>query len=175
MGCRTLGLYGFPKTKTQKETTNMQDYQCAVCGKLFRNAHTFQVPVLAGPRWMVLFVDVSLSCATLSGYIAYPFIRLFCSFFLVNSLGSPPPQGTIKSRLLSMSYTTPEEFASDVRLVFKNAIGFNPDTHFVHTWAVQLLNDFDVSPTFGWCFGLCAREQSLSGGVCSIQAQNEFK
>lgn len=74
-----------------------------------------------------------------------------------------------------MSYTTPEEFASDVRLVFKNAIGFNPETHFVHTWAVQLLNEFDVSPTAGWCFGRRARERSLLGGVCSIQAQNEIK
>lgn len=56
-----------------------------------------------------------------------------------------PLQGTIKSRLLSMSYTTPEDFASDVRLVFTNAIGFNPESHFVHTWAVQLLSEFDVS------------------------------
>ena len=54
-------------------------------------------------------------------------------------------QGTIKSRLLSMSYTAPDAFASDVRLVFTNAIGFNPESHFVHTWAVQLLNEFDVS------------------------------
>lgn len=44
-----------------------------------------------------------------------------------------------------MSYTTPEEFASDVRLVFTNAISFNPESHFVHTWAVQLLSEFDVS------------------------------
>lgn len=44
-----------------------------------------------------------------------------------------------------MSYRTPEAFASDVRLVFKNAIGFNPEAHFVHTWAVQLLSEFDVS------------------------------
>lgn len=44
-----------------------------------------------------------------------------------------------------MSYTMPEAFAADVRLVFQNAIGFNPESHFVHTWAVQLLNEFDVS------------------------------
>lgn len=44
-----------------------------------------------------------------------------------------------------MTYTTPEAFASDVRLVFNNAISFNPESHFVHTWAVQLLNEFDVS------------------------------
>ena len=58
-------------------------------------------------------------------------------------------QGTIKSRLLSMTYTTPEAFASDVRLVFNNAVSFNPESHFVHTWAVQLLNEFDVSLTRG--------------------------
>lgn len=58
-------------------------------------------------------------------------------------------QGTIKSRLLSMTYTTPEAFASDVRLVFNNAVSFNPESHFVHTWAVQLLNEFDVSLSGG--------------------------
>lgn len=44
-----------------------------------------------------------------------------------------------------MFYNTPEAFASDVRLVFTNAISFNPESHFVHTWAVHLLNEFDVS------------------------------
>lgn len=58
-------------------------------------------------------------------------------------------QGTIKARLLSMKYTTPEAFAADVRLVFNNAIGFNPQSHFVHTWAVHLLNEFDVSLSKG--------------------------
>lgn len=48
-----------------------------------------------------------------------------------------------------MTYTTPEAFASDVRLVFSNAISFNPESHFVHTWAVQLLNEFDVSLSWG--------------------------
>lgn len=72
------------------------------------------------------------------------------SFALLFDENIPPHahthlQGTIKSRLLSMSYTTPEEFASDVRLVFTNAISFNPESHFVHTWAVQLLSEFDVS------------------------------
>lgn len=57
-------------------------------------------------------------------------------------------QGTIKARLLAMKYTTPETFAADVRLVFKNAISFNPESHFVHTWALHLLNEFDVSFTF---------------------------
>lgn len=65
------------------------------------------------------------------------------------------PQGTVKSRLLSMSYTMPEAFAADVRLVFKNAIGFNPESHFVHTWAVQLLNEFDVSGCSGFVCFLC--------------------
>lgn len=76
-------------------------------------------------------------------YQVYVFVFVtvvsFCAFFFFFR------QGTIKSRLLSMTYTTPEVFASDVRLVFNNAISFNPESHFVHTWAVQLLNEFDVS------------------------------
>ena len=84
------------------------------------------------------------------------FTFLFCDVDVslrgrVCSKNLPSLQGTIKSRLLSMSYTTPEEFASDVRLVFTNAIGFNPESHFVHTWAVQLLSEFDVSTRGGVC------------------------
>ncbi|CAN0260432.1 unnamed protein product, partial [Discosporangium mesarthrocarpum] len=56
-----------------------------------------------------------------------------------------PPQGTVKCRLLSLKYTTLEAFASDVRLVFQNAITFNPEQHFVHTAAVHLLQELNVS------------------------------
>ncbi|CAM9145756.1 unnamed protein product [Ectocarpus sp. 12 AP-2014] len=87
----------------------------------------------------------------------------------------PMDLGTIKSRLLSMSYTTPEEFASDVRLVFKNAIGFNPETHFVHTWAVQLLNEFDQEYSKqigkldeGWAKSLSHSCQLCQGQTCTL-------
>ncbi|CAN0036681.1 unnamed protein product, partial [Choristocarpus tenellus] len=43
-----------------------------------------------------------------------------------------------------MYYTTPEAFAVDVRLVFTNAIGFNPEHHFVHVAAMHLLQEFDT-------------------------------
>ncbi|CAN0243264.1 unnamed protein product, partial [Hapterophycus canaliculatus] len=87
----------------------------------------------------------------------------------------PMDLGTIKSRLLSMSYTTPEAFASDVRLVFKNAIGFNPEAHFVHTWAVQLLSEFDQEFSKqigkldeGWAKSLSHACQLCQGQTCAL-------
>lgn len=56
---------------------------------------------------------------------------------------NPMDLGTIKSKLQSMVYESPIEFASDVRLVFHNAMSYNPSGHAVHKAAVGLLQVFE--------------------------------
>lgn len=54
----------------------------------------------------------------------------------------PMDLGTVKSRLDTGYYSTIDEFASDVRLVFQNAMTFNPKNHGVHMDAKGLLEHF---------------------------------
>ncbi|OQR96654.1 histone acetyltransferase, partial [Thraustotheca clavata] len=55
----------------------------------------------------------------------------------------PMDLGTIKKRLDIGAYETPLAFASDVRLVFANAMLFNGKDHWVHVNAQILLNMFE--------------------------------
>ncbi|XP_047940549.1 transcription factor GTE10-like isoform X1 [Salvia hispanica] len=56
----------------------------------------------------------------------------------------PMDLGTVKSKLLSNQYSTPMEFAADVRLTFKNAMTFNPPKHDVHIMAEIMNKYFEV-------------------------------
>ena len=57
----------------------------------------------------------------------------------------PMDFGTIESKLSRNAYTTQGEFASDVRLVFSNAMLFNKlETHQVHVAAKQLSEFFEA-------------------------------
>lgn len=51
--------------------------------------------------------------------------------------------GTIKTKLSQGRYMDTTEFVADVRLVFKNAMRFNPPTHYVHIDAQVLLKRFE--------------------------------
>ncbi|CAA7393961.1 unnamed protein product [Spirodela intermedia] len=55
----------------------------------------------------------------------------------------PMDLGTVKSKLDKSSYTSPVEFAADIRLTFNNALLYNPEGHDVHKMAEQLLNLFE--------------------------------
>ncbi|KAM3197343.1 hypothetical protein ACQJBY_072794 [Aegilops geniculata] len=55
----------------------------------------------------------------------------------------PMDLGTIKKKLDSGSYTSPFDFAADVRLTFNNAITYNPRGHAVHDMAIQLNKMFE--------------------------------
>lgn len=55
----------------------------------------------------------------------------------------PMDLGTVKANLSKNVYATPEEFASDVRLTFNNALTYNPKGHDVYTMAEQLLVRFE--------------------------------
>ncbi|MED6168888.1 hypothetical protein PIB30_015946 [Stylosanthes scabra] len=55
----------------------------------------------------------------------------------------PMDLGTVKSNLAKNVYSTPLEFASDVRLTFKNALQYNPPGHDVHNMADLLLSKFE--------------------------------
>ncbi|KAE8800156.1 Transcription factor GTE9 [Hordeum vulgare] len=55
----------------------------------------------------------------------------------------PMDLGTIKKKLDSGSYTSPSDFAADVRLTFNNAITYNPRGHAVHDMAIQLNKMFE--------------------------------
>ncbi|KAG5569146.1 hypothetical protein H5410_058912 [Solanum commersonii] len=55
----------------------------------------------------------------------------------------PMDLGTIKARLSQNRYKSPREFAEDVRLVFRNAMTYNPKGHDVHVMSEQLLKIFE--------------------------------
>ncbi|XP_039689022.1 transcription factor GTE7 isoform X2 [Medicago truncatula] len=55
----------------------------------------------------------------------------------------PMDLGTVKSKLAKNAYSTPAEFADDVKLTFKNALTYNPKGHDVNTAAMQLLEKFE--------------------------------
>lgn len=56
---------------------------------------------------------------------------------------NPMDLGTVKAKLERDAYRTPQEFASDVRLTFNNALTYNPKGHDVHLMAETLLSQFD--------------------------------
>ncbi|CAA2953479.1 transcription factor GTE4-like [Olea europaea subsp. europaea] len=55
----------------------------------------------------------------------------------------PMDLGTIKNRLSQNWYKSPREFAEDVRLVFRNAMTYNPKGQDVHVMAEQLSEIFE--------------------------------
>lgn len=55
----------------------------------------------------------------------------------------PMDLGTIKARLHAVAYNSRDEFASDVRLVFQNAMRFNPPENAVHISSQALLTIFN--------------------------------
>ncbi|CAN6969914.1 unnamed protein product [Brassica rapa subsp. trilocularis] len=55
----------------------------------------------------------------------------------------PMDLGTVKKNLASSVYSTPHEFASDVRLTFANAMTYNPPGHDVHIMADILSKLFE--------------------------------
>ncbi|KAL0320625.1 UNVERIFIED_CONTAM: Transcription factor GTE4 [Sesamum radiatum] len=55
----------------------------------------------------------------------------------------PMDLGTIKTRLSQNWYKSPRDFAEDVRLVFHNAMTYNPKGQDVHIMAEQLLQIFE--------------------------------
>ncbi|KAH7416518.1 hypothetical protein KP509_14G095200 [Ceratopteris richardii] len=57
----------------------------------------------------------------------------------------PMDLGTIKKRLEKRGYNSLEQFASDVRLTFDNAMTYNPPGNDVHQMAKGLLNLFEKS------------------------------
>ncbi|KAH7462645.1 Histone acetyltransferase HAC12 [Phytophthora ramorum] len=57
----------------------------------------------------------------------------------------PMDLGTIKRNLTAGEYLELEDFVSDVRLVFENAMLFNPESHYIHVDAETLLKRFNES------------------------------
>ncbi|RQM09664.1 hypothetical protein DD237_007105 [Peronospora effusa] len=57
----------------------------------------------------------------------------------------PMDLGTIKRKCAAGEYLELEDFALDVRLVFENAMLFNPESHYIHVDAEILLNRFNES------------------------------
>ncbi|KAJ8602096.1 hypothetical protein CTAYLR_001653 [Chrysophaeum taylorii] len=56
----------------------------------------------------------------------------------------PMDLGTVKSRLSNLEYPNAETFAADARLVFENAMTYNPPRNAVHHAAVEMLKDFEA-------------------------------
>lgn len=54
----------------------------------------------------------------------------------------PMDLGTIRNNLLDGMYENPLDFSADVKLVFENAMLFNPETHFIYKAARLLLRTF---------------------------------
>ncbi|KAF6154569.1 hypothetical protein GIB67_017951 [Kingdonia uniflora] len=55
----------------------------------------------------------------------------------------PMDLGTVKSRLMKNLYSSPLDFAADVRLTFRNALTYNPKGHDVYNIAEQLMKLFE--------------------------------
>lgn len=60
-----------------------------------------------------------------------------------NVIKQPMDLGTVKDKLTAGEYADGEMFGEDVRLVWKNAIKFNPKTTFVHQTAVEYSKLFE--------------------------------
>lgn len=58
-------------------------------------------------------------------------------------ISEPMDLGTIKSKLEKNMYSGIEEFASDVRLTFSNAMTYNPPGNDVHLMAMELKKSFE--------------------------------
>lgn len=85
---------------------------------------------------------------------------------------SPMDLGTIKAKLQDSVYSSPLEFASDVRLTFANALKYNPPGDVVHKMAKTLSKVFENK----WkriekkmahvdSSGMCYRKPNSPGGV----------
>ena len=55
----------------------------------------------------------------------------------------PMDLGTVRQRLEAGRYTTLDELSADVRLVFNNAIRYNPEGHAVHLAAARMLEEYE--------------------------------
>ncbi|KAK4414163.1 Transcription factor GTE10 [Sesamum alatum] len=107
-----------------------------------------------GPPQSTSFVMVMKQCETLlSRLMAHQHAWIFNTpvdivkhnipdYF--NVIKHPMDLGTVKSKLLSNQYSSPMEFASDVRLTFKNAMTYNPPGHDVHFMAEVMSKYFEV-------------------------------
>jgi hypothetical protein len=62
----------------------------------------------------------------------------------------PMDLGTITDKLEANSYSSHEEFAADMNLVFNNAMAYNPAIHNVHKAAATLKEEFEVSMKHAW-------------------------
>lgn len=56
----------------------------------------------------------------------------------------PMDLGTVKSKIASGEYSSPLEFAADIRLTFSNAMTYNPPGHHVHSMAEKLGKYFET-------------------------------
>ncbi|KAF0714262.1 Aste57867_3977 [Aphanomyces stellatus] len=69
-------------------------------------------------------------------------VRLKCPTYF-DIVKNPMDLGTIKQELVALTYSSAEDVAHDIRLVFQNAMLFNPQGHVVHEAAVILLKEFE--------------------------------
>ncbi|RHY22391.1 hypothetical protein DYB32_009517 [Aphanomyces invadans] len=69
-------------------------------------------------------------------------VRLACPTYY-DVIKKPMDLGTIKQQLGSLEYANADDAAQDIRLVFQNAMLFNPPGHVVHDAAVILLKEFE--------------------------------
>ncbi|XAR50304.1 hypothetical protein NMG60_11004591 [Bertholletia excelsa] len=61
-----------------------------------------------------------------------------------NVIKNPMDLGTVKSKLISGEYSSPPDFAADVRLTFANALTYNPPGNDVHIMAETLSKYFEL-------------------------------
>lgn len=87
---------------------------------------------------------------------------------------SPMDLGIIKSKLQNMVYESPIEFASDVRLVFHNAMLYNPPGHAVHKSAVGLLQVFEEGYALAVLTARKKESVSRSNRLLSLQSDPDF-
>lgn len=58
-------------------------------------------------------------------------------------IANPMCISTVKKKLEEKAYRKPEEFIKDMRLIWQNAMTYNPHTHIIHKNAAKLAGHFE--------------------------------
>jgi hypothetical protein len=86
----------------------------------------------------------------------------------------PMDLGTIKGRLHAVAYQSRQDVANDIRLVFSNAIRYNPSHHAVHKCGHQLLEHFEKSyQALGPSAFSSLKEQEIASSTATTSQEEE--
>jgi len=112
------------------------------------HAWPFMHPVDVVGLGLTDYFSVHLLLFFFPSYFQSIFNRLFLmNFFLKKKnkiIKQPMDLGTVRQKLESGAYSNPDQFASDIRLIFSNTIRYNSAEHTVSQMGLKLQNIFEA-------------------------------